>query len=380
MTRPKRTAPNPLPVEPWLRQFPGVEGFLRAIAEEPWDDTHRLILADWLDERGAEARAEFIRLQVQLAGREPWEVPHEAVLREKHLRLTHGATWHQDLPAYVQFARGLALRAEITADNNTARLTEAARVIDLQELVWPPDEYLPTRFDAAEWGRLLAWCPALRFVTGLRLRPLLPGDPIIRELVLSPHLTALTRVRFFHVHLNPLGLGTLLASPCMAAPDLLDLRGNTLAQASAETLATWPGLASLTALGLRETHLGEHGLRTLTETPYPPALTRLDLNQTEARIATGAHLAAWPALATLTSLDLSVNLLRDDGVAALAACPRLARLTALNLRDNQVGNAGGRALAESPHLDNLTVLDLSHNRIGLAVRQQLQDRWPFVRL
>jgi uncharacterized protein (TIGR02996 family) len=34
---------------------------------EPWDDAPRLILADWLEEHGQPKRAEFIRLQVELA-------------------------------------------------------------------------------------------------------------------------------------------------------------------------------------------------------------------------------------------------------------------------------------------------------------------------
>jgi uncharacterized protein (TIGR02996 family) len=42
---------------------------LREVLERPADDSPRLILADWLDEHGDEARAEFIRLQVEWARR-----------------------------------------------------------------------------------------------------------------------------------------------------------------------------------------------------------------------------------------------------------------------------------------------------------------------
>lgn len=41
------------------------EAFLRAVAADPADDTVRLAFADWLDENGDPARAEFIRLQIQ---------------------------------------------------------------------------------------------------------------------------------------------------------------------------------------------------------------------------------------------------------------------------------------------------------------------------
>lgn len=48
------------------------ESFLRAIIAEPADDKPRLIFADWLDEHGESARAEFIRVQCQLALTERW--------------------------------------------------------------------------------------------------------------------------------------------------------------------------------------------------------------------------------------------------------------------------------------------------------------------
>jgi uncharacterized protein (TIGR02996 family) len=45
--------------------------FLRVIAENPGDDAPRLVFADWLDEHGHPERAEFIRLQIELARTEP---------------------------------------------------------------------------------------------------------------------------------------------------------------------------------------------------------------------------------------------------------------------------------------------------------------------
>jgi uncharacterized protein (TIGR02996 family) len=41
--------------------------FLRAVIADPEDDGPRLVYADWLDERGDAARAEFIRLQCELS-------------------------------------------------------------------------------------------------------------------------------------------------------------------------------------------------------------------------------------------------------------------------------------------------------------------------
>jgi len=46
---------------------PTAVAMLQAIVSEPGDDTPRLVYADWLDEHDQPARAEFIRVQVELA-------------------------------------------------------------------------------------------------------------------------------------------------------------------------------------------------------------------------------------------------------------------------------------------------------------------------
>jgi uncharacterized protein (TIGR02996 family) len=43
------------------------QAFLRAIDASPLDDVPRLVYADWLQERGQDARAEFIRIQCEIA-------------------------------------------------------------------------------------------------------------------------------------------------------------------------------------------------------------------------------------------------------------------------------------------------------------------------
>lgn len=43
------------------------EAMVRAVCEQPDDDTVRLAFADWLEENGEPERAEFVRLQVELA-------------------------------------------------------------------------------------------------------------------------------------------------------------------------------------------------------------------------------------------------------------------------------------------------------------------------
>lgn len=47
------------------------EAFLKNIIDFPSDDTPRLVYADWIDERGESDRAEFIRVQCELATGDP---------------------------------------------------------------------------------------------------------------------------------------------------------------------------------------------------------------------------------------------------------------------------------------------------------------------
>jgi uncharacterized protein (TIGR02996 family) len=72
---------------------PEVLAFLQAIKDEPEDDTPRLVLADWLEERG-DPRSELLRIQVEMA-RLPLDAPHLRVLapRQQQLLRQHADTW-----------------------------------------------------------------------------------------------------------------------------------------------------------------------------------------------------------------------------------------------------------------------------------------------
>src|SRR5215470_6975433 len=69
------------------------EALLRAVCENPDDDTPRLVFADWLQENGDEARAEFIRLQIEIANLPDGQKKQEKQTREKELLNIHEATW-----------------------------------------------------------------------------------------------------------------------------------------------------------------------------------------------------------------------------------------------------------------------------------------------
>jgi uncharacterized protein (TIGR02996 family) len=85
------------------------EAFLRAIGAAPEDDAPRLVYADWLDDRGDAARAEFIRVQCELArpGGDRGRRTHMRE-RERESLKAHAAEWSAAFPGcQVEFRRGL---------------------------------------------------------------------------------------------------------------------------------------------------------------------------------------------------------------------------------------------------------------------------------
>ena len=125
------------------------EALLRAICEQPWENTPRLIYADWLDENGNPGRAEFIRLQIELEGIPPnerfknprydracelerkWDPPLRALLDgtvgwlerpwSAELPTSEDVTWHE------RYARGF--RHAVTFSGMPAVRTHASAVM-----------------------------------------------------------------------------------------------------------------------------------------------------------------------------------------------------------------------------------------------------------
>ena len=71
------------------------EAFLRTIIAQPDDDLPRLVYADWLDERDDPARAEFIRIQCELAHLPDDDAERRPMLedREHELLAEHEPAW-----------------------------------------------------------------------------------------------------------------------------------------------------------------------------------------------------------------------------------------------------------------------------------------------
>src|SRR5215471_8027728 len=81
--------------------MPTEDDFVQALLDDPDDYTTRLVFADWLEEHGNAARAEFLRVQTELAR---W-VPDlrrrtELLARQRQLLAEHGTEWQGRLAPF----------------------------------------------------------------------------------------------------------------------------------------------------------------------------------------------------------------------------------------------------------------------------------------
>lgn len=89
---------------------------LRTIRDHPDADLPRLVYADWLDDRGDEDRAEFIRLQIDRYRRSATDPAARGIgWREYQILLAHELAWKAEMPPGFRtgaaFRRGLIHRA-----------------------------------------------------------------------------------------------------------------------------------------------------------------------------------------------------------------------------------------------------------------------------
>jgi uncharacterized protein (TIGR02996 family) len=283
---------------------PSADEFLWDILEHEAEDGPRLVFADWLDDLGETAHAEWIRLQCALAA-EPEEddVWLQRKLREEELWPVVRNRWG-DVMTELQLER-LGL-------------------------------------DAFQRG----FIPSVDFNIG-------SVDVLAR---------AENRWTFF------LGIGgletfchadaTVFASPQLRRVAGLNCQRSGVTDAALAPLADSPHLGRLRLLDLFRNYVGPDGIRALLTCPSLTGLTDLRLDENKLGDAGAVILASSPACRTLESLDLFENGIGDAGLIALAGSPHLANLRRLLLHGNEFGPAGVEALAASPHLTRLRELTL----------------------
>ncbi len=324
------------------------EALLRAVCDNPDDDTPRLVFADWLQEHGDEARAEFIRVQIEIArGGDNSELKE----RERVLLATHGERWSAPLRE-----TGIPLVAFQRATPRCIQGIEYRRGFPYGV------QFNEEKAEFAERAAELFRCAPVQ------------------------------RIAFYYQW------GYQELTMC---PELLRVRSLSLDRSGFETpeLAVFFGskfLKRLTHLELiaddDNSHVAPDGIELLSTTRGLPALRHLDLSYNWCNWDYPDQ-ASWVTallkgrlVERLESLWLRSTFLGDDGVEALSRSKRVRALRHLNLSGNGIGERGLRALASSQNLKSLEILDLRYNRydseagpevIGCTaeVRELLEERF-----
>jgi uncharacterized protein (TIGR02996 family) len=254
------------------------DAFLKAILAEPDDDAPRLLFADWLEEYGDANRAEFIRIQIALAGRKPGFASPGLWSRQKDLLVRHDKEWSTPVRAAAtswSYERGFI--EEIGA--------EAGAFLDGADDLF---RQAPLRHVRLNWER----------------GPLFASSYVPR----------------------------LADCASMSRLNRLDLSGNVLGSDGLEALLVAAPLTGLTSLSLRECQIGDRGARTLAQSLLLTQLTSLDLSDNE--IGPGGVRALAQALegrrlkygqGRLRELFLEGNPLGDAGRRVVLASRVLSR-------------------------------------------------------
>ena len=255
--------------------------FWAAIRANPDDDTVRLVYADWLEENGDEARAEFIRVQIEQTGMfSPSALcsdPNDRTLtkREKRLIARHGERWLQPLYdilqptersfpwAYsrrqVKFARGFPRDIAISLQSACALATHDSDIEPLND-VKIDQGFLPTEKANARITEVARWANAA-CITEISTYD--ATDGFVKGLV-GGFLTRLHHLDLHSGSVSDAG-AILLANWQQAAFRMLDLSDNRITNTGAVALAESPHASNLSNLNLNSNLIGPDGRRRLRE-------------------------------------------------------------------------------------------------------------------
>ena len=266
---------------------PGYEPFLAAILNAPDDDFPRGIYADWLEEQNHCARAEFIRLQCQLASLGyPWmQSPHRfprtpkntlvasLFARQAELWQQHATEWQAEYPTIpgtrLYWGRGFPGWAVMEHPGGMMKLGATLYQV-------APVCRISTQGQAAAWIRE----PIEKADWFLYVRELIivfppgesmEGDEIAASLARSPRTTGLRELQLARCDLSDLGIAELARSPVLGQLRRADFTGNRIGNEGAMHL-----LEKLSPDHLRELNL--------TQNPILPVYRRRLLERFGPRI------------------------------------------------------------------------------------------------
>lgn len=392
---------------------------LRTIRDMPDEDTPRLVYADYLEEEGFAARAEFIRVQCELA-RLPDSDPQRNPLedREHELLAEHECEWlgvsPDDMDGLTEWTFERGFVNEVAASpifmrgpGNDLCAAHSVRRWRVQSL---RDEQREDLRDAGQRGwvsrleavDLSGWYLGLGEIAGFlinsnfsRLReldlagrgPLEPLPEILEFASFRRTLKvlrcggemygeggrldadALCRVLKDECRLEELGvagslltaddLRDLLTSDACSQLTSLDLRSNEIAPDGWQAFSA--ARCRLNELDISHTPLGAISLDRLLGCGALAGLKRLHMNGCGSAMANIQALAASRYWAGAEELRMQQGSIPETSLDPLFGSSGPTTLRTLDVGQNWVRDGGVRALCDAPWASSLTYLDLSQN-------------------
>jgi uncharacterized protein (TIGR02996 family) len=260
------------------------EALYQAILDDPEDDASRLVYADWLEENGGpagQARAEFIRVQVELARGATPARAKELKSIEQRLWSEHRASWLSTLPPHLRkrdiyFQRGfldeLRMPAQLWAKHGAGLFGKNPIYrVRLSGTV--------SRHESSN----LVVIPHLSRIRILSLEGATIDEPLktLQILVTSPFWSSLRRLVLRGCGIGTREVGVIAEHARMPGLREIDLADNHVGPKGAEQLAAASWVAGLKELSLANNPLGDAGARALADSPHLGGLERLDLDGVE---------------------------------------------------------------------------------------------------
>lgn len=249
------------------------QAFLEAILEHPDDDTPRLIFADWLEEHGDADRAEFIRLQCALAGKDlPSDRRAEWDRRQQQLLEQHEKEWVRPIRRLIRgwkFHRGFIDEVIVSNDQFLDAAERIVRAAPIQNLKIQYDRHAVANPIAA-----LAETEHLCRMRSLDLSGNRLESRHLSALVVSEYLMRLTDLNLSHNRIGDSGIRALANAPLLSRLERVNLSGNDVGPAGMRALGRSILRLSRSAEGLRlrrvnlqQNNLSAAGQRVIADSP-----------------------------------------------------------------------------------------------------------------
>ncbi len=334
---------------------------LAAVRADPDADLPRLVYADALDDAGQPERAEFVRVQCELANLDEWDARRPALEdREHELLDRHEAAWLGDLWQLDEWEWRRGFVDEVSGhyraiwhlgqDGFAGHPVGRASVT-----TWRTGPNWPEGMPPGSWLAGLSY---------LSLADTESFPALLRQLLRSPHLAGLTGL---DVSGNPplAELADVLADASFL-DGLRELSAggpdhpgpNSTGGLDARRLAGVLSASPLARLRVPNCGIGWDGVGHLLAARFGPELVEFDVSDNPLRYSESITFDRLPVDAKLSRLDVSGTAAADIQLAGYLARSGLQRLTRLDAnRSRAVGMTCG-VIAQTPHWPRLTGLRL----------------------